>query len=323
MKNNDISKAKDVIILGTETEYLVYEEFEILSPIGEPLQRPATYETLVDLLRCIPPDVGDPLKFNGFINNGGRLYINKPFLEYATPECTFAKDVVKYEEAGNYILNTATNVYTSKRGRTLKIYKMIPDVQGKIEEEIPGYHENYGLRQDRYFNLFLPNFWPREPLFKVLIPFLVTRQLYAGGGGLVSDSTGVHYEISQRAKWIETVFNYTSSRRRPILHLKRPNLDETHIHVHITCGDPNMSQYSTFLKIGTTAVVLACLGQGALQGLDFELVDPVEDFRAVSAHGPINVRLKRGSQFSAIDIQKSLLNEIQKEQRTITNLVIN
>lgn len=323
MDRSSINKAKDVIVLGTETEYIVHEESEIPSTHRKLLGKPATNETLEELVRCIPSKyllVDDPLNpaYNGFIlKNGGRLYIDGPFIEYATPECFSAKGISIYEEVGNRILMETAEIYSSKTGRALNIYKMIPDVEGKIEEEVPGYHENYGLRQDCYFNLFLPNFWPKEPVFKVLIPFLVTRQLYAGAGGLVSDSAGVHYEISQRAKWIEKELNYTSSRNRPILHLKRPNLNETHLRIHITCGDPNRISYATFLKIGTTAVVLACLGQEALQGLDFELADSVKAFRAISTHGSISVHLKRGAHLSAIRIQESLLDEIQKEQNNI------
>lgn len=303
----------------------MFEEFpKILSPNGiGPLQKPATHDTLANLVRCLPSEyllVDDPLNpaYNGFIvKNGGRLYIDAPFLEYATPECASVKDVTIYEEAGNYIVNAATTAYLEETGRTLRVYKMISDVEGEPQGEIPGYHENYGLPPDLYFNLFRLNFWPKESASKVLIPFLVTRTLYAGAGRLVPDSIGAHYELSQRAKWIETVFNYTTARHRPILHLKRPNLNETHLRVHITCGDPNMSQIATFLKIGTTALVLVSLGQGALRELNFELADPVEAFRSVSAHGLINLYLKRGSLISSLDIQESLLNEICEKEHTI------
>ena len=177
--------------------------------------------------------------------------------------------------------------------------------------EIPGYHENYGLRQDRYFNLFMENFWPREVIRRVLIPFLVTRQLFAGAGALVSDGTDVHFELSQRARWIETVFNYTASHRRPILQLKRPDLSEKYLRVHISCGDPNITEWSTFLKIGTTAVILACLGQGVFSDVDLELTDSIQAFKTISRKGPVALNLKAGGQISAIDIQETLLQKVR------------
>jgi proteasome accessory factor A len=146
---------------------------------------------------------------------------------------------------------------------------------------------------------------------------LVTRQIYAGGGAFISDSKKLGFQISQRAQWIETVVNYNSSYRRPILHLKRPNLNETHLRVHITCGDPNKAKAATSLKIGTTAIVFACLSQGLLDDLNLEMVDPVEAFQNISATGTILVPLKRGDHLSALNIQLILLDKIEKLRGTI------
>jgi proteasome accessory factor A len=128
----------------------------------------------------------------------------------------------------------------------------------------------------------------------------------------------MRFEFSQRAQFVETVFNLSSLCHRPILQLKRPSLKETYLRIHITCGDANISEYATFLKIGTTAVILSCLSQGALHTLDFELVDPVAAFRSVSKTlERTDLRLKRGGQLSALEIQESLLEEILREQHTI------
>lgn len=317
INKNAIKKAKDAIVLGTETEYLVYEESKLLNSIGKPLLRPVTYETLVNLLRCIPPEIGDPLNNNGFISNGGRIYVDTPFVEYTTPECLSLRDLILYEKIGDHILNSAAKSFLDQTGRKLDILKMIRSQERNSGEEVPGYHENYGLRQDRYFKIFMQNFYPKKCVFNVLIPFLVTRQIYAGAGSFMTSSKRVDFQLSQRAQWIDTVVNYTSSYRRPILHLKRPNLDETHLRIHITCGDPNKAAGATFLKIGTTAIVFACISQGTLNDLNLEMVDPVAAFQSISARPTMLVPLTRGDHLSALNIQLILLDKIQKLENTI------
>jgi hypothetical protein len=141
----------------------VFEEFsKIVSWDGTTPRRLATSEMLRNLIRSIPSEyicegIEDPLNpaYNGFIlRNGSRIYIDGPFLEYATAECFSVREVGPIEVVAGEMLAAAAAGYFKKTGRTLKIYKMIPDEEGNVA----GYHENYGLRQDRCFNLFGPNF---------------------------------------------------------------------------------------------------------------------------------------------------------------------
>lgn len=309
------------VVLGTETEFLVCQQIENTEKYQnapEPTITAVTGDTLVALLSFITPKFGDPLRFNGFINNGGRIYIDGPFIEYSTPECASVKQLVTYEEAGMKILEMATEKYFEATGNHVKIFKIIPQSTRESQAKIPGYHENYGLPKDLYFNIFMKNFWPREIVMKLLIPFLVTRQIYCGAGCISSGETGTYYGLSQRAKWIEKIFNYTSTRGRPILEIKRPNREETHYPIHITSGDPHISQYSTFLKIGTTAVLLWCLSQGVMEELDLEFIDPVEAFKKVSKFPKYSIRMKTGSEAIALNVQQRLLSQVKKNQSHVT-----
>ena len=70
-----------------------------------------------------------------------------------------------------------------------------------------------------------------------------------------------------------------------------------------------MSEVSTYLKVGTTALVLAMVEDGALRR-DLALEDPVRAIKEISHDTTCTrkVRLKRGKEFSAIELQREYLD---------------
>jgi len=77
-------------------------------------------------------------------------------------------------------------------------------------------------------------------------------------------------------------------------------------------GDTNMSEYTTYLKVGTTSIVLRMIEDGFIEGSIIErltIEDPVRAIKEVS-HDPTckkKVNVKGGRSLTPIEIQKEYL----------------
>jgi proteasome accessory factor A len=80
---------------------------------------------------------------------------------------------------------------------------------------------------------------------EVLIPFLVSRQIYAGAGKVLQTSRGATFCISQRAEHIWEGVSSATTRSRPIINTRdEPHADaERYRRLHVIVGDTNMSEY--------------------------------------------------------------------------------
>jgi proteasome accessory factor A len=147
-------------------------------------------------------------------------------------------------------------------------------------------------------------------LAEQLIPFFVTRQVFAGAGKVLKTRLGNHYYISQRAQHIyQEISGATTSSRGIINTRDEPHADEEkYRRLHVIVGDSNMSEVTTYLKVGTTAIVLAMVEDGVIRK-DLALEDPVRAIKEISHDTTCRrkVRLKRGKEFSAIELQREYL----------------
>ncbi|MBI4640361.1 MAG: proteasome accessory factor PafA2 family protein, partial [Candidatus Tectomicrobia bacterium] len=149
-----------------------------------------------------------------FLENGARFYMdrgNHP--EYSTPECLAVRDVVAHEEAGERILAdllplVQNELHDMGYPGELSIYKNNVDTSGCTY----GWHENYLMErktslkgEDTFFRY----------VTKILIPFLVTRQIFCGTGKIdvKYPFVSASYQISQRADYISTEISSTTSSR--------------------------------------------------------------------------------------------------------------
>ena len=138
----------------------------------------------------------------------------------------------------------------------------------------------------------LPRELPGQPrrqfqrLAEALIPFFVTRQIYAGAGKVLQTPRGFHYCLSQRAQHIcQEISGATTSSRSIINTRDEPHADaERYRRLHVIVGDSNMSEVATYLKIGTTAIVLDMIEDGFFDR-DYSLQSPVQAIRDIS-HDP-------------------------------------
>ncbi len=241
------------------------------------------------------------LKSDLIISNGARLYNDHTHPEYSTPECHSLFDLVALDRAGERILLhcAARRSATRAGGGLVRLYKNNTD----FAEHSYGCHENF----------LLPRQLPFQQVIEGLIPFLVTRQLYAGAGkvGVECDpqARASTYQLSQRADFFETLASVDTMTRRPLVNTR----DEPHANadqyrrLHLIIGDANMSEWATALKVGALALVLDLLEAGALPR--WELADPVAALKTLSRDPSHQwaVPLAGGKTVSALEIQRSYL----------------
>ena len=217
---------------------------------------------------------------NVILTNGARLYVDHAHPEYSAPECTNPLSVVIWDKAGERIMaEAAAKAATVPGSHPIQLYKNNTDNKGASY----GTHENYLMRRST----------PFADIVKNLTPFFVTRQVICGAGrvGIGADGRGTGFQISQRADFFEVEVGLETTLKRPIINTRdEPHADpEKYRRLHVIIGDANMSEVATYLKMGTTALVLAM----------------IEDkFFSHDITGRRPVRLAGGRQASALDIQR-------------------
>jgi proteasome accessory factor A len=154
----------------------------------------------------------------------------------------------------------------------------------------------------------------------VLIPFLVSRQIYAGAGKVLQTARGAMYCVSQRAEHIWEGVSSATTRSRPIINTRdEPHADaERYRRLHVIVGDSNMSEYATFLKIGATSILLRMLEDPAVVLRDMTLENPIRAIREISHDTALRrrVRLANGREASALEIQSEYYNRARRYQET-------
>jgi proteasome accessory factor A len=251
---------------------------------------------------------------NVFLTNAGRLYLDVgSHPEFATPECDSVLDAVMYDKAGELILNDLVENAEKRlkdegiRG-SIFLFKNNTDSAGNSY----GCHENFLVRRALEPNSYEESF----------IPFLVTRQIIAGAGKIVNTVKGPVYSISQRAEHIWEGISSATTRSRPIINTRdEPHADaEEFKRLHVIVGDSNMSEYTSFLKVGSAACVLRMLESGLVHMRDLTLENPIRAIREISSDVTCRrpVRLASGKEMSALDIQSYILEHaLSCESRSI------
>lgn len=250
------------------------------------------------------PDIETHL-VNAVLTNGARYYVDHAHPEYSTPECSDALGLVVADKAGERVLAQSMLAATRSlpEGQEIVVYKNNSDGKGNSY----GTHENYLV--DRAV--------PFSALVRTLIPWFVTRQVFTGAGkvGAENGVTGVDYQISQRADFFEEEVGLETTLKRPIVNTRdEPHADpQKYRRLHVIAGDANLCEVSTFLKVGTTAIVLSMIEDGFVEK-DLSVLQPVAAMRTVS-HDPsctAALDLADGSRASAVEIQWEFLRLARK-----------
>jgi proteasome accessory factor A len=249
---------------------------------------------------------------NVFLENGARLYLDVgSHPEYATPECDSIAELVVHDKAGERILeHLVTSAEARLREEGIRgvvfLFKNNTDSAGNSY----GCHENYLTSRRDDFGHYA----------EVLIPFLVSRQIYAGSGKVLQTARGAMYCISQRAEHIWEGVSSATTRSRPIINTRdEPHADaERFRRLHVIVGDSNMSEYATFLKVGATSILLRMLEDPGVVLRDMTLENPIRAIREISHDTTLRrrVRLANGREASALEIQSEYFNRAKRYQET-------
>ncbi len=314
-------------VIGTETEYGI-------AAIGQPEFNPVLSSSMLissfaGALRRIRWDYEDesPLKdargfepapmretsdedlglANVILPNGARYYVDHAHPEYSTPECLSPLALVIHDKAGERILERSLEVVAQEMpgAPALSIYKNNSDGKGNSY----GTHENYLV--DRAV--------PFGDIVRDLTPFFVTRQVFTGAGkvGFEAqwDDRGRHgYQLTQRADFFETEVGLETTLKRPIINTRdEPHADpERYRRLHVIVGDANLCEVATFLKVGTTAIVLKMIEDAFLPDLTID--GPVAAMHAISRDVGLasTVELSDGRRLTALQMQGEYLELAKK-----------
>ena len=246
------------------------------------------------------------MKCDRVLSNGARFYNDHTHPEYSTPECNSLFSLVAHDVAGERIVAESAKIRNQELGKkAVQVFKNNTDYSGHSY----GTHDNYLVSRDIPFDI----------LVKGLVPFMVTRQLYAGAGKVGSENPKTNQfkglQLAQRSDFIENVLSIETMIKRPIINTR----DEPHAkrsqyrRLHLIMGDANMSAYVTALKVGSTRFVLNLIARGTTLP-DIELENPVEDVLRVSQDKNRNATLKRnsGETITALEIQEIYLEAVEK-----------
>ena len=248
---------------------------------------------------------------NVFLENGARLYLDVgSHPEFATPECDTLEDVVAHDKAGERILEGLVRGAEERleeegiRGQIF-VFKNNTDSAGNSY----GCHENYLVSRHKDFHRTVD----------VLIPFLVTRQIFLGAGKLTQTPRGTSFSIAQRADHIREGVSSATTRSRPIINTRdEPHADaERYRRLHVIAGDSNMSEYATYVKVGTMVALLQMIERDVVFR-DLTLENPIRAIREV-AHDTTcrrKIRLANGRELSALDIQWEYLDRAMRFARS-------
>jgi hypothetical protein len=258
----------------------------------------------------------EPPGNGGFLFNGGRVYIDMGHVEHATPECTGLFDLVAADRAGERLVQRALD--------QLGLADSAAFFKNNIDHYTGatfGCHENYLVRREVPFS---------QVLLPTMLPFFVTRQIFAGAGRVGchtdifeygnAEDEGVEFQLSQRADHIVTEIYQWIQFSRAIINTRDEPLADWGLYrrLHLLVGDSNMMEYATALKVGTTALVLQLLEeQERVICDDIKLLDPVQATRDISRDMTYRweVQLEDGRYTTATEIQRAYLDLAERYLR--------
>jgi proteasome accessory factor A len=274
-------------------------------------EHPANDARGFELDASLAPEV-ETMLVNAVLTNGARYYVDHAHPEISTPEVTTAREALVWDRAAEEIVRASMEHVRTllPDGGEIIVHKNNSDGKGNSY----GCHENYLLARETPFGRMASQ----------ITPHFVTRQVFCGAGKVGCELSGrpadhVPYQLSQRADFFEEEIGLETTLKRPIVNTRdEPHADaQKYRRLHVIVGDANMSEVATYLKVGTTAIVLAMIEDDEL-GDDWLLGNPVAAIRQVS-HDPTlrqTVMLRDGSRATALEVQWGLLERARKYEQS-------
>jgi proteasome accessory factor PafA2 len=269
-------------------------------------EQPGTDARGFSPLGAMAPEVETHL-VNAVLTNGARYYVDHAHPECSTPECADARSVVVFDRGAERILQVSMDAARRllPAGQEIVIYKNNSDGKGNSY----GCHENYLMDRAVPFGRIVSN----------ITPHFVTRQIFCGAGkvgceaGLGPDE--VPFQISQRADFFEEEVGLETTLKRPIVNTRdEPHADaQKYRRLNVIIGDANLSEVATFLKVGTTALVLAMIEDDYLPR-EFVFASPIGALRRVSYDLTLRyaIPMADGTTVTALEVQWELFARARK-----------
>ena len=246
---------------------------------------------------------------NTVLTNGARFYVDHAHPEYSSPECLTPLECLVYDKAGEEIL----------RRSMVAAGLRIPDQPAPVvhKNNSDGKGNSYGCHE----NYMMDRAVPFAKVIDGVVPHFVSRTLYTGSGKVgvetpALDADSIEYQISQRAEFFEEIVGLETTLKRPIVNTRdEPHADPKRFRrLHVIVGDANLSEIATFLKVGTTAIVLSMVEDEAGPTRDLSLSDPVRALHQVSADLSLMrpLALTDGSTATALELQWEIFGAARK-----------
>ncbi|MEK8071583.1 depupylase/deamidase Dop [Rhodococcoides navarretei] len=241
---------------------------------------------------------------NMILTNGARLYVDHAHPEYSAPEVRDPLDAVVWDKAGERVMEAAARHASSVPGAPrLQLYKNNVDGKGASY----GTHENYLMSRETPFSAVIAG----------LSPFFASRQVITGSGrvGIGQSGDEAGFQLSQRADYIEVEVGLETTLKRGIINTRdEPHADaDKYRRLHCIIGDANLAEMSTYLKVGTTALVLDIIEAG-VDLSDLQLARPVTAVHQIS-HDPTlrkAVALADGRELTGLALQRIYHQRVAK-----------
>ena len=258
-------------------------------------------------LDAMAPEIETHL-VNAVLTNGARYYVDHAHPELSTPECADALSIVLQDRAADHILIESMDAANAvlPDGQELVVYKNNSDGKGNSY----GCHENYLMDRSTPFSRIVQH----------ATKHFVTRQVFTGAGKVgcelpFRDRDYVPFQLTQRADFFEEEVGLETTLKRPIINTRdEPHADPLRYRrLHVIVGDANLCEVATFLKVGTTALVLAMVEEDMIDP-SLAVVDPVRAMQAVSWDLSLArpLELVDGRTATAIEVQWELLKAARR-----------
>ncbi|MHB8264077.1 MAG: depupylase/deamidase Dop [Acidimicrobiales bacterium] len=250
-----------------------------------------------------PPAIETHL-INAVLTNGARYYVDHAHPELSTPECANPLELVLYDKAGEEILRRSVMLANRYHGTEGQISVIKNNSDGKGNSY--GCHENYLMDREV----------PFARIAKQIMTHFVSRIIMTGSGKVGSEigntDQAAPFQLSQRAEFFEEEIGLETTLKRPIVNTRdEPHADPARFRrLHVIVGDANLSEVATFLKVGTTALILALIEDGYLDNVDISLANPVRAIHQVSLDLSLKetLDLANGSTATPLELQWQLFD---------------
>jgi proteasome accessory factor A len=287
-------------LLGVETEY----GFALLDARGSPAERERGALSLVQAARLRFVHLPDAQSAGIYLSNAGRLYVDAgAHPEFSTPECTTPDDVVRFVKAGHRIVADSAAALVSGRSGRARAIAFLANVD-------PRTHQTWGTH-DSIMHAADVGRLPEQ-----LIPHLVSRVIYSGAGGFNARAPGIHFTLSPRVWHLERVISHHSTELRGIFHTKNePLAGGGSNRLHILCGESVWSDTALWLRIATTALIVAVIEAGYSPAGPVRLHAPLDAMQLYASDPTCRAVAKgrHGLPLSALAVQRHYLAAVESQ----------